>query len=641
MARRIGTPILILTLAATISFESQAQTSSRDSSPSGGGEYRNKLSTVREAGAVERAQQVRAISILRSLVDKSERYDDVRLRVRTQARAAAALWNVEQGLARDLFFRVWKTADQVDRDDEQSAQEMLKTALGGAGEGLTIVSPTNSLRSEVLQLAASRDAALAELFLAKLEEAKEDESSADARTKGLSEYFDPTEPKLAVAKRLEVALQILSSGDVAKAKLLAAPALTYTTSQGIIFLCALRRQEPDAADKLYLKMLSYAANDRSVDAVAVSLLSSYTFTPSLLVTATRRGRVSNQFGERSENYEPSPELRSAFFPVAASILLRPVPPSYEDRTLAGRAGAYFTIARLLPLFQRYATAYVPALNAQLSVLSSDAPEAFKTGQDSMLHLGLQSDGPNLNTVQSILDQVSNAAGNAERDTIYVKAIRAGAPTGDSRIRQLAEKISDDKLREMARGFVDLAMVRVAINRKRPEEALLIIRDGHLTPLHRIWAMTKLSGLFEKSDRTQAIQLLENAAADANAIVMGDPNRVFALACVSASFLRFDRFRSWSLATEVTKAANAVPGFTDDNARLSARLRTKSTIAMINSEEPSFTLVNLFTLLSPDDLDLAISVADTLKGEASSSAVNLAIARSILDRQKTSTFSVRK
>lgn len=639
MAYRTRASVLAFCCLAIVSFQAQAQTAKEY--PSNREPFGTKApSKDRESTSIEQAQRATAISIINSLVDESERYRDQTLRVRTQARAADALWSVDQVQARELFLRAWKTAERVDEEGEQTAEEARKRALSTRGGGLTMIPPAASLRSEVLRLAAGRDPALGEILLAKLEEEKKQEDGATDQKRDSSESFDPTEPRLAIAKRLEVALQLLNAGDVKQAKALAEPALGYATSQGIIFLCALRQKDSEAADQLYAKLLALTANDSSAEATTVSLLSSYAFTPTVLVTATRRGRVSNQFGDAAQSHELSAGLRASFFRVAATILLRPVQPPSQDSTLAGRAGTYFTIARLLLLFERYAASYVPALNAQLALLSPDAPETFRNGQDSMLRLGLGPEGPNKDTVPEILNQLGGAASSAERDTLYVKAIRAGATNGDPRIREFADKIEDENLRERARSFADLAVVRSAIDKKDVDGGLRIVRNGYLTRLHRVWALTQI-GRLVKSEPARAAQLLDDAAAEANRIDAGETDRIYALACVSASFFTVDRLRSWSVASDAIRAANAVPGFTGEDAKLSARLRTRNVISMISSDEPLFNIVSLFDLLSRDDLQLAISLANGFKEESPRAAATLAIAGSILKKQKTSAFASRR
>lgn len=127
-----------------------------------------------------------------------------------------------------------------------------------------MLQPAPNLRSEVLRLAVPRDPAFGGVLIARLDEAKDQDSES------VPQRFDATEPKLAVAKRLEAAYQLLEAGDLKQAKEFASPALDYVTSPGIIFLCALRQKEALSADDLYAGLLTHAGTDPRTDATTVS-----------------------------------------------------------------------------------------------------------------------------------------------------------------------------------------------------------------------------------------------------------------------------------------------------------------------------------------------------------------------------------
>ena len=643
MSYRAGAWALALCYLMTPSVESRAQTSAAKDYSYAVKEASStrKGSKSRRSTALAEQERITAISILTSLADESERYKDQTLRVRTQARVADALWDADETLARGLFLRAWNTAEEVDTASDKHIAEARKKALSNRGGGITILPPVPNLRSEVLKLAARRDPALGGILIARLDESTDQETSAADEENTSQSFFDPTEPKLAIAKRLEVALQLLDAGDLKQAKEFASPALNYATSQGIIFLCALQQKDVHSADELYASLLTHADSDSRTDATTVSLLSSYLFTPNLLVTATQRGRVSNQFGDKVSTRDFSPALRANFFGVAARILLRRVSLSDLDRTSAGRAGTYFTIARLLPLFEQYAGDYVPALNAQLALLAPDAPETFRNGEEGMLKAGLVSSTADLDALPDILNQLSNVTSSTDRDAMFVKAIRAGAISGDRRILQFAEKVDNLSLKERARSFSALAAVRSSINQKDTDGALRIISDGYLSPLHRAWALAQVARLLKQSDPDRALQAINDAAVEANRIGLGEPDRVYALVCVALLLFELDHGRWWNVVSDVIKAANAVPGFSGEEGKLYALLRTRDVIATINSDEPSFNIMRVFDLLARDDLELAVSVANNLVGEAPRSGANLAIARSVLNRQKRPPSTVRK
>src|SRR6202040_1634931 len=94
-------------------------------------------------------------------------------------------------------------------------------------------------------------------------------------------------------RRLELARELLEGGELEKAVLVAAPGLTQATSPGIIFLVLLRQKSAPRADQIFSAMIEATANDPASDATSISLLSSYVFTPSTLLTVTRNGLLMN------------------------------------------------------------------------------------------------------------------------------------------------------------------------------------------------------------------------------------------------------------------------------------------------------------------------------------------------------------
>jgi hypothetical protein len=620
---------LFLITSITASVGAQTLTTDKQSSVARESHGNDTRAKRRDPADIAEAQQALAISKIASLADEANSFKDQVLRVRVQAQAADVLWENDQGQARMLFHRAWDAAEAVDKADALAAEEKRRAALTSR-QGLTFIPPPSNLRFEVLSLAVRRDQKLGERLLSRLEDAAAQEAESKS-SNNQPNFFDPTEPPQAIAKRLELATELLKTKEVSRAKSIADPGLKYTTSQGIIFLSTLRQLDSEAADARYARLLEVTAKDQRTDATTISLLSSYIFTPNLLVTATRRGRVSNQWSEATLTWNPPAGLRTGFFRVAGDILLRPLPAPDQDSTSAGRGGTYFTIARLLPLFGQYAPDRVPALNARLALLAQDTPEAYRTNANGMMTAGIVPEDPAKDDLSNILSQLSNKFGTA-RDVIYVKAIRVAAMNGDNRIREFAEKIENIDLRKRASAFADFVAVRKALDGKDVEAAVRIVRDGELQPLQRVWAYAEAAGLLSASDVSGAAQMLDQAASEAQSIKGGEVERVHALACVASYYLKIDRMRAWDVAADVMTASDAAPDFSADGGKLVARLQARGVAAMVNFDVLSFNLTNLFELLAKDDFQRADAAAEALKGEAPRAAAKLAVARSLLGKK---------
>jgi hypothetical protein len=585
------------------------------------------------------ASQRRAtvITLATSLADEARGFHDEQLRARVLMRTADALWETDREQARALFRRAWDASESADRETLRRIEESRREKTG-SGVGVEI-SPAD-LRGEVLRLAARRDRALGEEFFAKLSEAKERESqnlTISADNSPAQPSNDPETPPFALVQRLRLAREFLEEGDMERALQFADGALDIVTTRGINFLSTLREKDQAAADKRFAAMLGRAAADPSTDAVAVSVLSSYAFTPFLTVVVRRDGRNhSSQERDRITAPNISAELRMAFLRTAAQILLRPLPTPDQDRTLSGRGGLYFTIARLLPLFEQYAPDFTPELRAQLSALAPDAPERFRNAGDKMLTRGLVPEETQRDEGQEALETADRAADPAERDMSYAHAAMAAARKGDIAARDLTDKIQDSEMRKSARAFIDFTLVEMALRKNDAPEALRRIHTGELTSVHRVWALTEVARLMKKTDAKNAAEVLDEAATEARRIGTSDPNRARALFGVATRMYEVDHNRGWEMVAEAVKAANSASEFTGEGAQLVSRFVTPRGATTTNFDVESFDVNGIFGLLARDDLYRAVELAKNFTTEAPRATATLAIIRAILEQKRRET-----
>jgi tetratricopeptide (TPR) repeat protein len=582
-------------------------------------------------------RQATAIALATNLAEEARSYHDEQLRARVQVRAADALWETNAEQARALFRRAWEAADTADREANRLFEEKRRAAAENGG-GWVGSGPPN-LRGEVLRLAARRDRALGEEFLAKLSEANDKENqnltaNADNANAPAQPTLDPESAPPMVAQRLRLARSFLEEGDVERALQFADKALDVVTTRGINFLSALREKDQAAADKRFAAMFQRAAADPSSDAAAVSVMSSYAFTPFLTLVVRSDGRNhTSQESERITAPNMSPELRAAFMRAAAQILLRPVPTPDQDRTVAGRGGLYFTIARMLPLFDQYASDLSPELRAQMGSLATDAPERFRNGTDKMLTRGLVPEESQRDEGQEALENADRAATPADRDLSFARAAMVAARKGDITARDLVDKIQDTEMRKSARTYVDFTLVGRALERKDAQEALRLARTGELPSIHRVWALTEVSQLVKKTDAKSAGEILDEAANEARRIGGTDPDRTRGLFGVATRMYEIDRGRAWEVVSEAVKSANSATGFTGSDAEIVSRFQTTRGTSTSNFNVESFDLNGIFGLMAKDDLFRAVELAKSFTGEAPRATATLAIIRAVLDKKQ--------
>jgi hypothetical protein len=574
-----------------------------------------------------------ALMLATSLAEEARSFRDESLRARVLARTADALWESETERARALFRRAWDAADTADRESLRRIEEQRRADSSGP----SFRGDASYLRGEVLRLAARRDRALGEEFLARAAEGSSAEpltiTPASGQTPVEIASSDPEKPAAAIAERLGLASQLLEEGDVERALQFADKALDRVTTQGILFLSLLREKNQAAADRRFAALLARSINDPAADAVTVSVLSSYAFTPFLYIVVRRDGE--NHSSQHRDNIVApvmSPELRAAFFRTAAQILLRPLPTPDQDRTLAGRGGLYFTIARLLPLFDQYAADYSPELRAQLGALTPDAPEQFRNGRSPLLTRGIAPEETMKDEGQEALENLDRAPNGEERDNLHARAAMVAARKGDARARDYADKIDDSDFRKRARAHVDFVLLNRAIEKKETTEALRLARTGELTNVQRAYALMEIARLMTKADPTRAAEILDEALAEARRISGSDVDRPRALIGVATRLYEINPNRAWEVLNEALKAANAVSDFTGEDAQIVSRFITKRGASTTSFTVDIFDLNRIFSLLARDDLARAVELAKAFNNEAPRSVAALSIVRAVLNQK---------
>jgi hypothetical protein len=570
-----------------------------------------------------------AVQIVSSLADEARSYKDESLRVKVQARAADVLWDVDQERARTLFDRAWDVAQTIDKEGQQRNEEARRRFLSGQG-GPGFIPPPPNLRAEVLRLASLHDRTLAEGYFAKMEEEnkRDEEQNKEAR------HWDPTQPPEAVAKRLQLARQLLENGETEKALLFAEPALNQVTSHGIIFLVLLRQKNTALADQIFSSLLERTVSDPIADATSVSLLSSYVFTPSVLVTSTRNGLLMNPWTSTRPPPQLTPALRTRFFGVASQVLLRPLSPPELEITSAGVAGTYFTIQRLLPLFEQNAPELAAALQGRLNTLAQGRDEIIPEQQRDFVKAGFGSNEKKEEGPDDTLARIERASSTAERDHLYAIAARNAVTKSDPKARELADKIEDADLKKSVREFVDFLMISQALEKKDTEKALRLTRAGELSHIQRVWSYTKIAVLLKSSAPERATDLISEAMSEAGRMEVTSAESAEAWVAIAASAGEVDQARKWETVLDAARAINRAENYTGEEGSVSVGFQTKDSVVKTSIAAPSINLAGLFGMLAKADAYRAADMATSIKNESPRAVALLAVGRSVFDSKLT-------
>lgn len=607
-----------LTLCATAS----AQTERQKTSP------KKDEETVRTE-ALEEQRRTFAASMIVSLADEARSYKEPALRARVLARCADALWDVDPDRSRILLRRAWEAAEKADAPEDvepsnSPAPAMLMAMRRGTG---------GDSRAEVLNIAARRDSALGDEFLAKLNEAAakaQEQSNAQASRSANDSWTTSDE----LSKRLNFAHRLLNDGNAEKAFEFAAPALDFVNEASIRFLSRLRVLDAALADKQFMRLLARVELDPAADANTVSGLSSYAFTPGMYVTFTGDGSVRLAPAlETISTPNLPPEVRSNFFRVAAGILLRPLPPPDQDITSAGLIGKYMVIKRLLPLFEQYTPNTAVALRSQLTALAKQGSNISEDDDDFLLTQGIVRDADSRTVLDRLQERVDRAKDEHARDAIYADAAAILAGDANPVAQDLADKIENAYRREVARRYVDISLLRTALSKKNSAAALRLAKSDSLTHSQRTWAYIQIARLLMSSDRTRALELLEEGLAEARRINSDDADRAFLISGVAIQFLAADINRSWEVAADAVKAANSVEEFTGEAYGLNVALVTSSGLKLIELDTSAMNLSVLVSSLAKQDPTRASDLAKSFKYEAPRAVATLAVASAAMVKAK--------
>lgn len=491
------------------------------------------------------------------------------------------------------------------------------------------------LRSEVLNMAARRDRALGEEFLAKLQDELK-RAAADTKDQTDSRSVNDNWSASGIgAKRLQLARTLLDDNQTEQAIEFAKPSLNEVNLYSIGFLSALRRKQPDSADQMFASLLARAEIDPSSDANTVSGLSSYVISPGLYVTFKSDG------GARwSQSDEPAPppsisaSLRNKFLQASASILLKPLPPTDQDFSSSGRLGKSMVVKRLLPLFDQYAHDTATALRTALTSLGGSSSNTIDN-DGLMLTRGVQPDENIGDALEQLQYRLSRAKTSRERDRFCADMSIALANQGDKRAQNIVDKIEDSDRRLHIRRYVDLSLIQRAVRKKDASEVARLSKTGELSHTQRSWAYAQAAGLLPKSERLQALEYLQEAVDESRRAETNDSDRATVLIVIATQYVSADPVRAWEIMDDLVRAANSNEEFRGENEQLSYGVASTNGVNVMHLGCEDCNFAGVLRMLSKDDFYRSIDLARSFKNDAPRATATLAIARAVLDSKATS------
>lgn len=635
--------------AALVAFASfvvaHAQThAGRSSSPETRDAHAGARPNARKKSDADAARAQRevqeAVAALREVEQAARSFDDLYMKVSTQAEVADALWPYDEQEARASLRRAWEAV---------TAPGIEEKARGGVpseiqGEGMS--DELTEERRLVIESAAKHDRRLADTFMREFEHllSTEDEAGqADAQT-GDSTPARHYERSLSVAgwQRLFIARSLVEAGEYQRGAELAAPLVSEGACPALLdFILELLPHDADDARTLYLRLLERTRADASADADDVLLLASPIVSPGLRLFVGDGG-VSLKLFRAGASLPPS--VRGAFFDTAAAILLR--------ATAEGRRDAlYFAVGYLLPFFERESPQYAPALHVRLASLAADIKPASRESLGGMMSVTNNSPKNQTDPLAPLLSQLSSELAATKdtnaRDHARLDMVLAASRRGLwDRARTVAADVEDANARQYARLIIAVSQVLETAKAFGDdgdafEHAADFVRAADVPPGIRASGVAQAAELASRRGKRERADALFSEALNLASQSERGGERVTALALVTLSAMRADAPLLRELLSALARAADETEdlpygalsfNFKLDNNGRDFSFDEPSTAGFsFTAPEPPVSLPDLFAAAARLDAIRTLKQARAFKDEELRADATLAAARAALEK----------
>lgn len=607
--------------------------------------------SARDAKARDRRERQSAAAALNEAAAAAGGVEDLYKRTLILALAADALWPYDEQAARALLSRAWEMAVASDEEESKSAEEHYRERAaaqnppetsGDMPEWLTRVTRA---RGEVLSAASRHDSRSTERYLAEMraqnERRRGDDGvreEAERRPFDASEYYSVYGDE---QTRLSLSLSLADDGEYRQAAAIAAPEIASGVSAALLrFLIQFREDAPAEADALYRRLVARVASDPRAGAKEVLLLSSYALTPALITTVDAYGSVSfipvyTLNGERLTPAQTTPlaaDVMREFFAAAVGILMRPQ--RAADRR-AEAAALYFTVARLLPYFERGAPQFAPQLHARLQTLAAELDaQSRERLSNSAQTKSLTSSNP-VDPLEDDSEYSKTGPSATARDAARSRVVRRAIELKLwGRARDAAESMEDPESRAGYLQLIAVAQVGSVAEAFEDDEdgderAAKFVENADVPPLTRAFGYSRAAVLASKLNKlARARELLDRAQAFAEQTDSGTEARFAAMLVTATAAEEFDAARAWAAVPALVQAANEVRdakqedlsgGFSQPQVEGVENVGLGKTLA-------EFRLDSLFASLAKRDFEHALKEARALDDSTTRSLVIVAAAR---------------
>lgn len=452
-----------------------------------------------------------------TLAEKVSQMQDIRASSYQLARIADLIWKRDEVYAREVFAKSLEKVNFSETDSEQEAT--LK----------------NEIRRRILSLIAKRDVNWSEKLI----------DAIAAKTKAQSESCQNGEPNL------DVALDLVEEHPKLATNFAERSLQNGISANFITFLQKLRQENRNAADGLFLQILTKYAQQSNPDAYQLLVLGTYLFKSPLAgnkevtaFTLTRFGNVgipnitANQQGI-------SQTLVRAYLTTAIVTMRRPSSDSTQQQY------KYALGSLLLPKAQEFAPDLIGVIGAATAALSSSVPNEL-TQDEAFANLKRTS----LSTPAERLEKIEKMADQNSRDANYLDVtFQAWSKGNFVTARAAAAKISDEETESTLRVLIDFGEATALLKQRQPNLmeaerlAARLPQNIERTLLH----LEIASAAVKTKNTLSAFENLQAAAKSARQV--SDARRPYLLLAIAAGFAAFDFIQANLILNEAVQALN--------------------------------------------------------------------------------------
>jgi len=559
--------------------------------------------------------QTRGLFLVQLQVDEAKTIDNVAARIAILIEAAETLWSFQQDTARAIFTQAYEVAQKNFQDKSDTL-----------GKEKPLRGPIDDLRFAVIQAISRHDSRWARL-LAKgaAEEAQRDaESKAEeAKREAQKAGSSAKQPVNMGDKFLSLSFSMLSV-DQRSAVDLARISLRYPASYVLgQFLFKLAGSDQEAGDQLYREAIRAYSNSGIRNLL---LLSAYPFGLKRIVIGAESVYVTVP-----PSFVPNASLQQIFLDALFHRAEMCLDTSTGIAASPGRtsepAQVYLALSMLEPLIaEQQPTLLENAMRLRVAIGSVLYPEV-RQASDSTARMQLGTE----DTFASYVEKAERAVGSDKRDSFLVLGIlRASDDESLEHLRDLAQKVSDSKIRQQVLNWLYFKRAQKAIKEKTLYDAKALAEKVEQLDL-RAYLSYEIAteSLKRVKDVAQAREVLDAVVA---AALKTDNSNEKARTLLGAAHLYsgIDPLRAFEVMADAVKTINRIASVDLSDTGLMQRIEGPQFASYARYEVAGFSLEKAFRELSTSDFDRALLSAKTLEDKSFRSRAIIAIVASCLE-----------